>query len=334
MSPILGNDATRARLWRAADEQRMHHCYLFEGPEGVGKATIAMRLALYVNCLATERPCGTCSSCRLMHAGTHPDLVVVGPDPERTTRIISADQARGVIAALQLQRHSARRRFVIIDPADALTEESGNTLLKTFEEPPPGTQFILVTARAASLLQTVRSRSQRVRFGAVAPAALREWLVARGLDPELAAQAQGSPGRALRLAEGEADERRQMVDQLVGAIGQPLFQLFAFTEAAGKRAEGSVERTTLAVDALEELLRDTVLVGAGRGDAVLHADRAPMLEAWAAALLPGGVARLERSVALARDRLRLNVNGRVVLEALLSAVNLELSQARAPRRAG
>ncbi|MDP2316094.1 MAG: DNA polymerase III subunit delta' [Pseudomonadota bacterium] len=328
MESLLGNAEVRHRLWRAADDGRMHHCYLFEGPEGVGKAMTAMRLALMVNCLADERPCGICASCRLFLAGTHPDLVVVHPDPDRATRVITAEQARGIISALQLQRHSARRRFVIIDPVDALTEEAANALLKTFEEPPAGTQFILVTARAASLLPTVRSRSQRVRFGPVPRAELEDWLVGRGLDPSLATLSAGSPGYALRLADGEAEERREVVAQLLATVGQPLHQLFAFTEAAGKKSDGSVERTTLVVDALEELLRDTVVVASGRDESALHQAHLGALAVWASALHPGGVGRLEKAVAAARDRLRLNVNGRVVLEALLTTLNLELSQAR------
>ncbi|MDP2309025.1 MAG: DNA polymerase III subunit delta' [Pseudomonadota bacterium] len=328
MESLLGNEEVRVRLWRAADEARMHHCYLFEGPEGVGKAMTALRLALSVNCLGEGAPCGACSSCRQILAGTHPDIVVVVPDPDRATRVITADQARGIIASLQLQRHSARRRFVIIDPADALTEEAANALLKTFEEPPAGTQFILITARAASLLPTVRSRSQRVRFGPVPRAELEQWLQGRGLDPALAVLSAGSPGYALRLADGEAQERREVVGQLLATVGQPLHQLFSFTEAAGKKSDGSVERTTLAVDALEELLRDTVFVASGREEDALHQAHLGALSVWASALFPGGVARMEKAIAAARDRLRLNVNGRVVLEALLTALNLELSQAR------
>ncbi len=328
MDEIIGNEAARGRLWRAADEGRMHHCYLFEGPEGVGKATTALRLALYVNCLGDQRPCGTCASCRLFRAGTHPDLIVVNPDPEKATRIITAEQARGVISALQLQRHSAKRRVVIVDPADALGEEAGNALLKTLEEPPGGTQFILVSARSASLLQTVRSRSQRVRFGPVPRDELEPWLAARGLDPSLATLSQGSPGFALRLAAGEAEARREVVAQIVGVVGQPLAQLFSLTEATGKRSDGAVERSTLAVDAVEELLRDVVVVASGRPDAALHPAHLGRLRVWADALHPGGVARMERAIAVARDRLRLNVNGRVVLEALLTTLNLELSQVR------
>lgn len=329
LPPILGNDGVRARLWHAADTGRLHHCYLFEGPDGVGKATTALRLALYVNCLADARPCGACGSCRTILAGTHPDVIRVGLDPTKSTRIVSAEQAREVIGALQLQRHSARRRVVVIDPADALTEEAGNALLKTLEEPPTGTQFVLVTARPAALLQTVRSRSQRVRFGPVPTPDLEAWLRDRGQDPALAVASQGSPGRALRMAEGEQAQRREIVDALLGAVSQPLHKLFAFTEAAGKKGDGPTgERAEAVVDALEEVLRDVVHVAVGREGGLLHPAHLPTLRRWAAALYPGGIARMERSVASARDRLALNVNGRVVLEALLAALNLELSQAR------
>ena len=185
-----------------------------------------------------------------------------------------------------------------------------------------------MTARAASLLPTVRSRSQRVRFGAVPQARLEAWLVARGLDPRLAATSLGSPGLALRLSQGESEERRESMEALLGAVGQPLHRLFAFTEQAGKKSEaGGAE---LVLDAVEELLRDVVMVAAGRESAVLHADRLVLLRRWALAMMPGGVARMDRAVSAGRDRLRLNVNGRIVLEALISTLNLELSQVRLP----
>ncbi len=325
VEPLLGNEATRARLWKASTDGRLHHCYLFEGPEGVGKATTALRFALMLNCLAEEggaRPCGTCAQCRLGLAGSHPDLVVVGPDPTKATRVITAEQARGIIQSLALQRHSARRRVVIVDPADALTEEAANALLKTLEEPPAGTQFILVTSRAASLLQTVLSRSQRVRFGPVADAELRAWLAARGADPEVAGEAMGSPGLALRLAEGEAAERRALAEGLLGAIGKPLHQVFAFTESAGKKGDDGEVGAARVVDAVEVILRDVACTAAGRPDRVQFPH--PALAMWTRALWPGGVARMTDAVAQARDRLRLNVNGRTVLDALLTTLTLEL----------
>lgn len=323
--PILGNETTRTRLWKAAADGRLHHCYLFEGPEGVGKATTALRFTLMLNCLHDDggsRPCGSCTQCRLGLAGSHPDLVMVGPDPTKATRVITAEQARGIIQSLALQRHSARRRVVIIDPADALTEEAANALLKTLEEPPVGTQFILVTARAASLLQTVRSRSQRVRFGPVPVAELRAWLGSRGLDAGVADEAMGSPGLALRLVEGEAAERHALAMSLLGVIGKPLHQTFAFTESAGKKGDDGEVGAARVVDAVETLLRDVACTAAGRRERV-HLPH-PALDSWTRALWPGGVARMSDAVAQARDRLRLNVNGRTVLDALLSTLTLEL----------
>lgn len=323
---LLGHTRERARLWRAADDGRLHHCLLFEGPEGVGKALVAQELALYVNCEGSPRPCRACRSCRMILAGTHPDHLVVGTDPERATPVISAAQARQVVATLALQRHSARRRFVVLDPADALTEEAGNALLKTLEEPPAHTGFVLVTNRPAALLQTVRSRSQRVRFGPVPDAELVGWAQGRGLDPALVPAALGSPGRLVALAEGEAAARAEVAAALVATLGQPLHLLFAFTEAQSRHADGGPARARFVLEVLRELLRDVVLLGAGRPERVLHAPLAPQLGRWTRALWPDGVGRLERVLAAAADRGEINVNARTVLDAVLTSVNQELSQ--------
>ncbi len=323
---ILGHERVRARLWRAADDNRLHHCLLFEGPEGVGKSLVAREFVLYVNCEAVERPCRACRSCRMLMAGTHPDHVVVGPDPERATAVISAGQARAVVGALQLQRHSARRRFVTLDPADILTEEAGNILLKTLEEPPEGTGFILVSARPAALLQTVRSRSQRVRFGPVSDAAMAAWGAEHEIAPDVLRAAFGSPGLALRLAEGEAATRDEVALALLDTLGQPLIRLLAFTEAQSKHSDGTAERARLVLDVLAELMRDVALIGGGRPERLLHPQHEARLRRWARGLWPDGLGRVERVLALAGDRREVNVNGRIVLEAVLSAVNLELSQ--------
>lgn len=309
---------------QVADGGRLHHACLFEGPEGVGKRTFALWLARYVNCDAATRPCGSCRSCSLLLAGTHPDLIVVGPDPERATAVISVQQAQELVGGLKLKRHSARHRFVILDPADLLNDEAANALLKTLEEPPTGTHFVLITARVASLLPTIRSRTQRIRFGPVARAALTEWGQGRGLDATTLAAADGSPGLAVRLAGGEGQARAALRTAVLGAIGQPLGTLFAFTEAEGKRDAG-VNHAALAVDVVEELLRDTVYLANGKAVGDADADTQDRLRAWSAALWPGGNARMSEAVAVARDRLYLNVNGRVVLEALLTRLNLELS---------
>jgi DNA polymerase-3 subunit delta' len=318
--PLIGNAALRARLCGAIEAGRAHHCYLFEGPEGVGKATTALWLAAWTNCAAGERPCGRCPSCRQIAAGSHPDVILVGPDPEKATRVISVAQAHAVVSALALKPHSARRRFVILDPADALNDEAANALLKTLEEPPHGTQFVLVTARIATLLPTVRSRSQRVRFGPVPTAELAAWLTARGADPRVAEGAEGSPGLALRLGDGEGERRAAVRRAIAEVVEAPLVRLFAFAEAKGKKEEGAESEAAFVVEAVEALLADVARVASGRPVDDVAAR-------WHAAMWPGGAARLCRQAALARERLRLNVNGRLVIEALLGQASLELARA-------
>lgn len=279
------------RLRAALDEDRAHHAYLFEGPEGSGKSAAARALALYANCLAGERPCGACAACRQVTAGTHPDVIEVGCDPTKTTRVISVDQVHALTAQLQLQRHSARRRFVILAPADALNEPAANALLKTLEEPPRCTGFILVTARAAALLATVRSRCQRVRFHPASTALPSD------------------------------DARDAVREEVLAAMGQPIAAVLAAGESLGTK-DGGASRADLAVDAVEEILRDAVAAHHGRALVTgLDAARAARL---GAVLWPGGIARLAQAVEAARGRLRLNVNGRVVVEALLAQVNSEL----------
>lgn len=120
-----------------------------------------------------------------------------------------------------------------------------------------------------------------------------------------------------------------MTENLLKSLGQPMHILFSFTESLGKKAEGGAEKTELVLEILEELLRDTVLIANGQPQKVLHQPHLTLLKRWSFALYPGGVGRLLQAIGAARDRLRLNVNGRVVLEALLSQLNLEISQVRA-----
>jgi len=334
-SGLLGNGDLRARLVDLGEQGRLHHCLLFEGPEGVGKAATALWLAKTINCEANaQRPCGRCWSCRTIEKGHHPDVLVVGVDPERASRVVSVRQARELIRALVLRPHSARRRFVIIDPADAMNAESANALLKTFEDPPHETGFILVTGQQGALLSTVRSRSQRVRFGRVDHDELAAWLRDRGIDEAdwLARLSDGCPGRALALAEGAAEEWRSARDELLAALSGDLTGLFAFGE---KRAKGEravwTQHVLLALDGLERMLQDAWRwhVRGGLPVRELYNPRqVKRVEAWAERLDAAGVARCGAAVDEAKGQLTAFVNGRMMMDALLTRLATELGPAR------
>ncbi len=329
---LIGQQSVVAPLLEAAARDRLHHCYLFEGPPGVGKATAALGLAQAAACEAPpeRRPCRECPTCRQFEKGVHPDLIMVEPDPERATRTISVAQAREVVRVVGLRRYNARRRTVIIDPADSLMPQAANALLKTLEEPPGGTGFILVTARVTSLLPTVRSRSQRVRFRAVPEAELVPWLDGRGIEDaaRVARRSRGSPGHALALAAGGLAIQDAIRADMLSAIDgdQAARETYAENLAKGGRAE-SGERLDALLEVLEGLVRDAVLFAGGRPEALLNADLPDEVERWSRALWPGGAARLQAEIDGARVRAALNVNTRLLIETLLTRVARELGAA-------
>ncbi|RME22558.1 MAG: AAA family ATPase [Deltaproteobacteria bacterium] len=331
----VGNEAVLRRLIETYHADRLHHCLILEGPRGVGKAAAARRLAMLVNCdgpaeLLGPRttPCGECWSCRHIARGEHPDIIEIGLDPERATPIISVRQARALLGALQLHPFHARQRFVIIDPADAMTQEAANALLKTLEEPPTRTGFILITERTSDLLPTVRSRSQRVRFGPVEVERVAAWLDLD--DPrrawEAAVLSDGCPDRARELVDGELDRWRQVRDELVAVLRGPTPERLAWTEKQARGDRDAVrQRLDRILDIVSRLARDCLRLEAGSPSSVLYnADQPELIAAMNRRLGPAGVARVDAAVAEARRELEANVNNRLALDALLAVLHREL----------
>lgn len=326
---LLGQTATMKRLVDAAERDTLHHCYLFEGPPRVGKHTAALRLAMAAACTGDGpvRPCGRCNLCNQFAKGLHPDLIEVVPDPSRKSGTIGVGQIRELIRQVRLRPYAARRRTVILDPVDMLVPQAANALLKTLEEPPPGTGFILITSRVSSLLPTVLSRSQRVRFRAVPEDQLVPWLNERKAQDatRCARLAMGCPGTALDLGKGGLAKLDAIRDHVVELVeGGSRFRL-AEAEKLSKRKDTKKE-VLVRIAALETLLRDVVAFSCGSGDRLLNADRPDVVARWAVRLWPRGIERLQTQIDIARQRMEVNVNPRLMLEALLAHVDGELSE--------
>jgi len=176
---------------------------IFSGSAGPDMREMAMAVAQSINCLTPtgkgdERDaCGTCAACTRIARGVHPDVIVIAPGDNGSIKI---DQIRDVIDRTGFRPFEGRRRVVIVDEADTMIAGAQNALLKTLEEPPSSSMFILVTARPDMLLPTVQSRCPRLRF----PSAEREPIdeevrdVAR--DVLVQAAATDDPGRRIEAA--------------------------------------------------------------------------------------------------------------------------------------
>lgn len=326
---LLGHERIREQLRLATDRGTLHHGYLFEGPRGLGKRQVANWLAAYANCTSEgTRPCGVCQRCRTIQAGTHPDVIVLEPDPSKATATIRVDDVREVVRKAGYHRYDSERRFILIDPADAMQDAAANALLKTLEEPVDGTGFILIVSSASSLLPTIVSRCQRIRFGAVPTDRIQTWLAQRGhgeVAPLAARAALGCPGRALALAEGGLEERQEARQMLVQLTIRPQHEIFKLVEKAtkSKRAEWRVTAQTW-FETTEELLRDVNVHGSGAELPLLHGDAMDVVGHWTQRLYPNGVSRVAQALEEARDELAVQANGRLVLDAFIAKLRLEL----------
>jgi DNA polymerase-3 subunit delta' len=196
-------------LNRARGAGRFPHAILVTGPAGVGKRRLVSLLTRSLLCRSPDAggmPCGECADCRLLAAGTHPDRIEIGPDPDGKSDEIKVDAVRRLRETDAKTSHRGGWKVILIDPAQNMNPNAANGLLKTLEEPTPGTLLCLVCEQPSRLPATIRSRCQEVQVPLPPEPEALQWL-GRQLDSGAAARllrlACGAPLRALALADSD-----------------------------------------------------------------------------------------------------------------------------------
>ena len=206
-APYPWQQAQWQRLQQARADGRLPHALLLTAPAGTGLGEFGDGWARSLLCRADPEasPCRDCPACNRVEAGTHPDWVRVVPEEEG--KAIGIDAVRAMIERLGLTAAGASK-VALIEPADAMTLQAANSLLKTLEEPPGGSVIVLLTHRPSRLPATVRSRCHRVSFGLPPRAAALDWLAGQGIEAPEAwlARAAGAPLAARERARAERDE--------------------------------------------------------------------------------------------------------------------------------
>jgi DNA polymerase-3 subunit delta' len=329
---IAGHRRLLSLLSRAIARDVLPPAMLMAGPAGVGKRLTAVAVAQAINCLQPrssddlERDaCGECASCRRIARGVHPDVVLVEPGDSGSIKI---EQMRDVIDRAQYRPFEGRRRVVIVDEADAAGPDAQSALLKTLEEPPSASVFILVSSLPDMLLATVRSRCPRLRFGVLTPAEVAQVLIRDHAYSDAdaraaAADADGSIGRAIEAQSADLTDAREAAQHLLQETARSTDasrRIGLARDLTGGKGTPAEERNRLAVclRSLGSLLRDITIIATGADRRSLaNADLEAPLEKLSAAFDSERSLRAYAAVDRALGALERNASPKIVADWLL-----------------
>jgi len=285
-SEIAGHSREKELIGRALESGRVAHAYLFSGPPGIGKRTLAMAFAKAMNCAEADAGyCGHCRDCEAIDSGNHQNVMEVVPlDKDglpSSSGLIKIGPVRDVIAALRFSVRKGRR-VVIMDEAHRIQPQAANAMLKTLEEPPGGVVIILVSSMARLLLSTIVSRCQRLNFRPLPVEAVKEFLIEReGLSPATAGVwarfSDGSVTRALACSNSTAMERRVEVLKGLGSIraqGERRLLDFAYELSKDSDIDDVLEF-------MKSWCRDMALAGEGMERLMVNSDLISFMKAGA-----------------------------------------------------
>jgi DNA polymerase-3 subunit delta' len=218
--------------------------------------------------------CGECISCRKVLSGNHPDIHALEPDGQ----FIKVDQIRALQKDLSYRPYEAPRKACIIDGADRFNLSSGNSLLKTLEEPPGNALMILLAANIDAVLPTIRSRCQQISFSGVPADEITGFLENSGIDADIsrvaASLSEGSIARALCLCSEEImAERSDIITKACTLSQKNMIELFSFSEQFDKDRE----KTLQAIEILTSFWRDMLHLASGSQN-IVNRDLSTMLE--------------------------------------------------------
>jgi DNA polymerase III subunit delta' len=316
-SGILGQERILKMLQAELSAGAVGHAYLFYGPTGSGKKTLALFLAAALNCDKFPLgPCSTCLPCRKIHANNHPDFYIVQPDGKN----VKIDQIKKVRKETSLRPQEGRYQVFMVDLCEGLTPEAANSLLKILEEPPSQTVFILLAQNPVLLPQTVVSRCQLFSPDRLSPADLT--LLLEGM-PEVDAKqkalavqlAEGLPGRALQALSSD----RQGTLSEAEALLQNWPPDNTITASAGDLADNKDFAGFL--ETLITLMRDQLIFSSGNDMELLYfpsrsATLATLAEKWPTWRARGALA----AMLSLQDTLKTPINARLAIEQALRRV--------------
>jgi len=322
---IVGHDHSIDLLRRALTAQRVHHAYLFTGPEHIGKTLLAHRFAQTLLCtsgpdprIAPLNPCGACLACRKVMHGNHPDVHYISRASDK--QFIVIEQVRALQSDSARRTLEGRRNIFIIQGMHEMNTQAANCLLKTLEEPEPEVVLLLTVPDPGLLLPTILSRVQQVSMHLLTSTQIREalehlWKVEPREANVIAALAAGRMGWAVQAVEDEnlLAERKEQLETLTKLLPAARVERFA----AAQRLSEDAGKLSVILELWLLWWRDIVLAARDSLDLIVNVDMRSIIAKQAAQVGPTEAEHMVRAILRTMEALEQNVNARVALEVLM-----------------
>lgn len=338
VTPSFGDFAEQGALYdgltRTLRDGSYVHAYLISGPAGIGKRTLARLIAQHLLCTAEggNKPCGVCPSCMQVRDGNHPDVldVRVGgplcPSEDMKKKDITVGQMRNVVREVGQHSFVGGCKVVIVEEAEKMNRSAANAFLKTLEEPPAGTVFLLLSDKPEMLLDTIVSRCRALKMHPWRDEYVMKVLQARGIPSDMARRAVsvsgGSIGRAADVA-GDQDYWKRRSDVMKDFFGLEARSDILSVSGAWKDRKDDAGSL---LDDIEDMLRTLLLIRLGRQDDSLLQDYPAQWQTMAASAPLESFMNLMDAVTEARRLRSNNVTWQPMLERLLLRMMEEKSK--------
>ncbi len=317
---LLGHDWAVDMLRQHVVQHTERHAYLFCGPPGVGRRTLALRFAQALNCTEMKEPgtpCGTCRECRQIDAMQHPDLLVVRSEGEGD--ILKVDQVRAARRTLILKPYQSRWRVALFLRFQEANDSASNALLKMLEEAPEYAILILTAENSEQLLPTIVSRCEVLRLRPSPLEAVEAFLKEHGTDEAqarlLAHLSGGRPGYALRLMQDGAmlEFRREKIKELQSLLPAKRVDKFAYAD----KLSNDRDRMRSVILLWLSFWHDVLLRSSDSATRIANVDFSNEIEAIAGRVNLSEARQVVSDLETALEQLDANVNPRLLAEVLL-----------------
>jgi len=317
---LIGHEWAVKMLKRHIQEDAVRHAYLFTGPPGVGRRTLALRFTQALTCPQPPAPgeaCRTCRTCIQIDAMQYPDLDVLQAEHEGGT--LKVEQIRAIQHGLSLKPYQSKYRVAIILRFQEANLNAANALLKTLEEAPQHVILILIADNPEQLLPTIVSRCEGLRLRSQSVESVKNFLQTRGVNPNkarlLSHLSGGRPGYALRLVEDASilEHRTRWLDELNELLSSNRNQRFVYADKLSKNKE----ELRLVLECWGSYWRDTMLVGSGSNIDLINIDRQQKIVTLGNKIDLPQARRLVMDIEKSIEQLDNNINARLLLEVLL-----------------